>query len=195
MPSGKLKILGIVDFGPRQIACGCKSNVNTLVGEVLHRDIKELVLVACLNQIVHLREHRLLYVTGEDRNTDICAAELRSSDPLTHTNDAISGNDDFHGFVAPVWVYDHGYRCERTYSGRQNSGIANDVTVQANKRFSVRPVPREPERVDIIRNGECWILDKLEVAAPIPVFCDYVLDNLILFVTNADTDARYTGRK
>jgi hypothetical protein len=195
MVSRKLKILWIVDFGPRQVACRCKSDANTLIGEMLHRDVKKLVLVACLNQIANLGKHSFLYVAGKNRDTYICAAELRSSDPLTHANHAISGNDDFHGLVAPIWIYDHGYRRARTYSGRQNSGIANDVTVQANKRFSVRPVPREPERVNIIRNGECRIFDKVETVAPISVFCGYVLDDLILFVTHDNADARYTCRK
>jgi hypothetical protein len=52
--SRECQILGIIDFGPRQIACSGESNPDAFIRELLHGDIKELVLVATPNQVVDL---------------------------------------------------------------------------------------------------------------------------------------------
>src|SRR5690242_10099537 len=115
------QIAGIIDFSPREVERTGKSNLDALVGELLDRHIEELFLVACLDQVSDLLKKPFLNTRGEDCDTNVCSAEFTPRNLLAHAYDLFAGNYDFHRFITPVRVHNHGNRRWRVHRLLQKS--------------------------------------------------------------------------
>src|SRR5215470_7739308 len=162
MLASKSEVRWVIDFGPRKVRCAGRAYHDSLVNQVLNCNVEKLIDSPGRNQLVHRTEEPRLDFRRKGCDPNVRPAELITRDCLAHANHAAIANDDFHRFVPPFRINDHGDWRGSGNGGPQDLWVAEDVRVKNHEIAATQPCSRHPKRINIVGLRESWIEKELE---------------------------------